>query len=98
MDVILGVEDKEENNFWVYTYPKNPSNKKRKRVIHKFQSLNEKDKKDWIKAIENCAREGDVEIEARVPNLLFFINPFLTKIFSMKPYSNWLSFLIQFEN
>ena len=78
MDIILGVENNKVFNrkFGIHTYPKNPTTKKRIQEIHEIQCKNKDECLEWMKSIENCAREGDIEKEARIPKLLFFVNPF----------------------
>ena len=76
MDVILGVMMIDKVSFKLCTYPRKNFQTKRKQKNYKFQFENEKECSDWAKAIENCSREGDFEIEARKPKVLFIVNPF----------------------
>eukprot|EP01091_Cochliopodium_minus_P003525 TRINITY_DN1348_c0_g1_i1.p1 TRINITY_DN1348_c0_g1~~TRINITY_DN1348_c0_g1_i1.p1 ORF type:complete len:541 (-),score=118.58 TRINITY_DN1348_c0_g1_i1:635-2257(-) len=78
MDIILGVEQNKFFNrrFGIHAYPKNPTSLKRYQEIYEIECKDKDECLEWSRAIENCAREGDVDIDARIPNLLFIVNPF----------------------
>lgn len=78
MDTVLGAEKNKNHKhvFGVHSYPKNPTTKKRSQGIFQFICKDEGECDEWIRAVNNCAREGDVSIEARVPKILIYINPF----------------------
>jgi hypothetical protein len=76
MELILGVIMIDKLSFKLYTYPRKNFQTKRKEIFYKLQFANEKECEEWMKAIENCSKEGDCEKEARQPKVLFFVNPF----------------------
>ena len=79
MDTVLGTERNTQRShvFGVHCFPKDPITKKRSQVVHQFVCEDEVECEEWMRAINNCAREGDVSAERqRRTKMLFFINPF----------------------